>query len=128
MARHTGTCQHTSHPLDAHRRESRKSTGPVRIGPTRAPGFIEMENTKATPEQNATVRPCLRCTIPVKRARMSAEEAKHWPNRGPSQMQAAFNRAFYAYGVNNGIRGYSSQEGRELWNVRRCSTRRERAA
>lgn len=121
MAKHTGTCQHVIHPLDSNRRERKSSTGPIRIGPTRAPGFIEKDETKATPEQNRGVKPCLNCA--VKRLRMSAEEASHWP-RGqvPNQMTMAFNKAFYAYAqVNYPPSGQSVANGRELWNVRRCS-------
>jgi hypothetical protein len=120
MARHTGTCQHVAHPKDSHRKERRNSTGPIRSGGNRAPGFIELEETKATPKENASVRPCLNCAVP-KRGRMTADEAKHWPTKGPSQMEQAFNRAFYAY--SSGLRTYHKQphgnpsvrEGRREW-------------
>ncbi len=121
MARHTGTCQHVCHPKDRERRESKNSKGPVKTGANRAPGFIELENTKVTAEENAAVRACLNCAVPKGR-RMSADEAKHWPKAGPSQMQDAFNRAFAAYSRRNGMK--SSAEARRFWAWRSTGARK----
>lgn len=126
MARHTGTCQHVIHPLDAKRRERKNSTGPIRSGGNRAPGFIELDDTKATPQQNAKVRPCLNCSVP-KRGRMTLDEAKHWPTKGRSQMTIAFDRAFAVYAERRG-EGYSATRGRRVWGFKAAGASARQAA